>query len=57
MDKIDHLDPATLLSRQVSGGRYFFLNLAPSRRKPMVLIMGGREQCNPDYIVERRRVR
>lgn len=57
MDKIDHLDPAALLSRQVSGGRYFFLNLAPSRRKPMVLIMGGREQCNPDYTIDRRSFR
>lgn len=54
MEKVNRPDPTALLSRQVTGGRYFFLNLAPARRNPLALIMGGREQCNPDYAVDRR---
>jgi AraC-like DNA-binding protein len=54
MEKIDRRDPSRLLSRQVSGARYFFLNLAPLRREPLTLAIGGREHCNPDYAVRRR---
>jgi AraC family transcriptional regulator len=63
MDKIDRKiafaprlpAPAVrLLSRQVSDTRYFFLNLAPRRLASSVLVMGGREHCNPDYAVSRR---
>lgn len=46
----------SLLSPQVSGSRYFFLNPgAAARRKPGpgVLALGGCEHCNPDYRVER----
>lgn len=64
MDKIDRharcvserLPPAispALLSRQVSGSRYFFLDLAPARRKPCLLVMGGLEHCDPDYLIDR----
>lgn len=42
-----------LLSRQVSGSSYFFLNLAPSRRESYSLALGGREHCNRDYVVRR----
>ncbi len=38
-----------MLSQQVSGGRYFFRNLAPDTAAPLTLVMGGRERCNPDY--------
>ncbi len=54
MEKIDRSNAANLLSKQVTAARYFFLNLAPSPRDPLVLVMGGREQCNPDYAIRRR---
>src|SRR5947199_9993641 len=54
MEKIDRTDAARLLSQQVTGARYFFLNLAPARREPLALVMGGREHCNPDYAIKRR---
>lgn len=54
MEKIDRPDAASLLSQQVTGGRYFFLNLVPDRREPLTLVMGGRELCNPDYTILRR---
>lgn len=54
MEKIDRSDAARLLSRQVSGARYFFPNLAATGREPVTLTMGGREHCNPDYAIARR---
>src|SRR5437868_1075909 len=54
MEKIDRTDAAGLLSLQVTGARYFFLNLAPNRKQPLTLVMGGREHCNPDYVIQRR---
>ncbi len=53
MENLARPDAANLLSKQVTGGRYFFLNLAPRRRAPLTLVMGGREHCNPDYAVVR----
>jgi len=43
----------TLLSQQVSGSRYFFHDLAPAGKRPWVLVMGGLEHCNPDYLIDR----
>lgn len=54
MEKIGHSDAANLLSQQVTAARYFFLNLAPRRSDSPTLVMGGRERCNPDYVVSRR---
>jgi AraC family transcriptional regulator len=54
MEKIVRPDASALLSQQVTGARYFFLNLAPPRKDPLTLVMGGREHCNPDYVVDRR---
>src|SRR5258706_4244424 len=54
MEKIGRTDKTGLLSQQVTGARYFFLNLAPNRKDPLTLVMGGREHCNPDYVVSRR---
>jgi AraC-like DNA-binding protein len=54
MEKIGQSDASGLLSQQVTGARYFFLNLAPPRRAPLTLVMGGREHCNPDYAISRR---
>jgi AraC-like DNA-binding protein len=45
--------PSALLSQQVSGSRYFFLNLVPARRSRTALALGGREHCNPDYAINR----
>lgn len=54
MEKIGRSDASALLSQQVTGARYFFLNLAPPRQQPLTLVMGGREHCNPDYRLNRR---
>ena len=54
MDKVVHEEASRLLSQQVTEARYFFLNLAPRPAGPLALVMGGREQCNPDYAVSRR---
>ncbi|HUR58043.1 MAG TPA: AraC family transcriptional regulator [Opitutaceae bacterium] len=54
MEKIGRTDASALLSQQVTGARYFFLNLAPSGKEALTLVMGGREHCNPDYAVDRR---
>ncbi|MES2692438.1 MAG: AraC family transcriptional regulator [Verrucomicrobiota bacterium] len=53
MDKIDRHEASALLSQQVTGARYFFHHLAPRRRTGLALAMGGRERCNPDYLVAR----
>jgi AraC-like DNA-binding protein len=42
-----------LLSQQVAGSRYIFLNLAPGPRERWALAMAGREECRPDYVVDR----
>lgn len=53
MDKIGQHASQQLLSQQVTGTRYFFLDLAPgSGRRPRPAL-GGREVCNPDYAVQR----
>jgi AraC-like DNA-binding protein len=54
MDKVVRPDPKRLLSQQVTGARYFFLNLAPRSNQSLVLVMGGLEHCNPDYVIARR---
>jgi hypothetical protein len=54
MEKIVRPDATSLLSQQVTGARYFFLNLAPRRTEPLALVMGGREHRNPDYVILRR---
>lgn len=53
MDKIGHRVPSRLLSSQVSDPRYFFLDLAPDGMG-MAVTLGGRETCNPDYVIDRR---
>lgn len=53
MDNIGIDNRKTLLSQQVTGTRYFFLNLTPGSRGPLRPALGGREHCNPDYAVDR----
>jgi AraC-like DNA-binding protein len=55
MSKIVRTDAASLLSKQVSDARYFFLNLAPRKSARLELVMGGFEHCNPDYLISRTR--
>jgi AraC-like DNA-binding protein len=42
-----------LLSQQVSGCAYFFLDSRTSRTTRWALVFGGREICNPDFAVRR----
>jgi len=46
------ISPA-LLSQQVRASRYFFLDLSPPRQRSWVLVMGGLEHCEPDYLIDR----
>ncbi len=48
-----HARPEAVLSKQVTGSRYFFLGLTDTRRAGIVPAYGGFEQCNPDYLVQR----
>ena len=42
-----------VLSTQVSGSRYFFLELAGAGGAGVVPAYGGFERCNPDFLVQR----
>src|SRR6478609_4777387 len=42
-----------VLSTQVSGSRYFFLELTGASSAGVVPAYGGFERCNPDYLVQR----
>lgn len=49
------LSPAgAVLSTQVSGSRYFFLELTGTGRAGVIPAYGGFERCDPDYLVQRR---
>jgi AraC-like DNA-binding protein len=48
----DARQPA-FISKQVVDGRYFFLDLAPRRDLELGVVCGGREQCAPDYEIDR----
>jgi AraC family transcriptional regulator len=54
MEKVVRSDASSLLSKQVTAARYFFLNLAPDPKEPVTLALGGREHCAPDYEIRRR---
>jgi AraC family transcriptional regulator len=43
-----------VLSTQVSGSRYFFLELTGTGRAGVIPAYGGFEQCDPDYLVQRK---
>src|SRR5262245_17495172 len=45
------LESQNLLSKQVSGSRYFFLGQRSGAYGPLAL--GGCEHCNPDYTIDR----
>ena len=40
-------------SRQVRRARRFYLDLSPDQRKPLTVVCGGQEDCQPDYVIDR----
>jgi AraC-like DNA-binding protein len=47
--------PPPFLSNQITAARRFYLDLAPSRRRPLAVVCGGWEQCARDFAIDRRR--
>ncbi|MFA5687928.1 MAG: AraC family transcriptional regulator [Kiritimatiellales bacterium] len=45
----------SFISKQVSSREYYYLNLTPQKNDRETVVCGGREQCAPDYRVERSR--
>ena len=45
---------ASFISTQVTSGEYYYLNMTPGKDAREVVVCGGREQCAPDYRIERR---
>ncbi|HNX52243.1 MAG TPA: AraC family transcriptional regulator [Pontiellaceae bacterium] len=43
----------SFISTQVSAGDYYYLNLSPGKDVKAAIVCGGREQCAPDYQVDR----
>ncbi len=43
----------SFISTQVSSGEYYYLNLTPSKEMAEAVVCGGREQCAPEYRIER----
>ena len=43
----------SFISTQVLDGRYYFLDLTPDERQDIVVVCGGREDCAPDYTIDR----
>ena len=44
---------APFISTQVQSGEYYYLNLTPGKDLKEAVVCGGREQCSPDYQIER----
>lgn len=42
-----------LLAKQIAGSRYVLHDLAPARGTAWTLALAGREECAPDYVVDR----
>jgi len=42
------------ISKSVKSGEYYFLNLAPDKASSLTVVCGGRENCGPDYKVNRK---
>lgn len=49
LDKI-----ASFISTQVTSGEYYYLNMTPEKVTREAVVCGGREQCAPEYRIERR---
>ena len=46
-------DAPAFISRQVLRGDYYFLDLDPPKRAQLAVVCGGREECGPDYVIDR----
>jgi AraC-like DNA-binding protein len=46
--------PPSFLSSQITAARRFYLDLAPSRRRPLAVVCGGWEQCASDFAINRK---
>ncbi len=56
MSKVDLPDPSAepaFFSAQIARATRFYLDLNPSRRTPLAVVCGGREECAADYRVSR----
>jgi AraC-like DNA-binding protein len=45
--------PPAFFSPQVLAAQRFYLDLGPSRNKPLAVVCGGCERCAPDYVIHR----
>jgi AraC-like DNA-binding protein len=43
----------SFISTQVLGAKYYFLDLTPDDKQDMVVVCGGREDCAPNYAIDR----
>jgi AraC-like DNA-binding protein len=50
----DEPQKPSFISTQVSGGRYLFLDLQPREENRLTVVCAGREECTPDYRIERK---
>ena len=44
---------ASFISTQITSGEYYYLNLTPKKDVQEAVVCGGREQCAPNYRIER----
>lgn len=47
----------SFISTQVQGGRYLFLDLQPCAATNLTVVCAGREECTPDYRIQRKSFR
>ncbi len=45
------------MSNQVSEVHYYYLDLQPKPSSGITVVCGGREKCNPEYVIHKRRFR
>jgi AraC-like DNA-binding protein len=45
---------ASFISKQVTKGEYYYLNLTPGKHSGEHVVCGGREQCAPNYYIKRK---
>ena len=59
MDNIDlrtgTVKTPEFMSTQVSDVRYYYLDLQPKPTSGITVVCGGREKCNPEYVIRKRR--
>lgn len=50
---ISKQNAASFISKQVTSGEYYYLNLTPKKESQETVVCGGREQCAPTYRIDR----